>query len=95
MEDEDKLRSDVERGRRAKVLLEDPVLTDTFVYLKQSYVDKWMACKTPELRESAWYLVKSLEQIHDHLVTVLNDGRLADRQIDELVQAETRKRRAA
>jgi hypothetical protein len=94
-DEDDKLRSDVDRGMKAKALLENELLAETLAYLRQSYVDGWQACKTPELRESAWYLVKAVDQIRDHLETVLNDGRLADRQIEELVKRQAGRPRAA
>jgi hypothetical protein len=96
-DDEDKLRRDVVRAAEAKQLLESELLNESLEYLKQSYMQKLMLCTTKELRESAWHLVKAVDHIKDHLVTVLNDGRLADRQIAELVKQEElkHKRRTA
>src|SRR5258705_2298130 len=93
MEDEDKLQRDVTRAAEAKQLLENELLFETIEYLKQSYIQKLLLCSTVELRETAFALVKAVDHIKDHLITVLNNGRLADRQIEELVQAEKRNQR--
>ena len=95
MEDEDKLRTDVERGRRAKALLEDELLQETLEYLDLAYVDGWKKCRTVELREAAWALTMAVEKFREHLTTVLNNGILADRQIHELVTRQPGRPRAA
>lgn len=88
---EDKLQSDVRRGLEAKALLENPLLVDTFAYLRQAYIDAWTACKTPEMREASWYLLKGLDRVEGHLQTVLADGMLAHRDIEELVKRPGRR----
>jgi len=95
MEDDDKLRSDVERGRRAKALLEDELLQESLEYVLEAYVDGWKKCKTVELRETAWALTQAAEKFRDHLTTVLNNGVLSDRQIHELVTRQPGRPRAA
>jgi len=92
--DEAKLQSDAYRGGRAKSLIDDELLNETLAYLKQSYIDAWGACKTTEMRENAWYLLKGVERFQEHLQTVLNDGMLAQRQIEELVKAASRRKAA-
>lgn len=82
----DKLRDDVRRGEQAKALLDNEVLKETFRYLEHSYTEAWKACKTTELREEAWHAIRNLQRLEEHLVTVLNNGKLAQRQIQEMVR---------
>ena len=90
--DEFKLRQDAERALKAKQLLEDELLIDALEYARQSYTAAWKAATTPELREKAWDLVHAVDKFEEHLIIVLNTGKLADRQIHDLVAADKRRR---
>jgi hypothetical protein len=93
--DEDKLRRDADRGFKAQSLLENELLKETFDYLEDTYKQAWSECKTTELREANWFLLKALQRVQQHLITTLSDGKLADMQISELVARAANRRRAA
>jgi hypothetical protein len=93
--DEAQLRAEADRGFKAQSLLDNELLKETFAYLKDAYKDAWSQCKTTELREANWYLLKGLERVQQHLETTLSDGKMADRQISELVARASNRSRAA
>ncbi len=88
---EEALQRDVSRGYQAKALIENEFLSETFQYLKQSYIDAWMASKTPEMRESNWHSIHALQRVQDHLTKVLTDGRLAQAQIEQMIKRPARR----
>lgn len=89
---EEALYRDSAAGNKARALLEDELLIDTFKYLKQSYTDAWIAARTPDAREANWHSIHALDRVQDHLNTVFTNGKLADHQIEQMVK---RSRRAA
>ena len=88
---EDRARADIRRGQEAQALLNNELLKDTIEYLRRAYMDAWSACKTTELREANWYLLKGLERFEEHLHHVLDDGMLAHRHIEEMVKRQGRR----
>jgi hypothetical protein len=90
--EEDKLGEAIAKGHEAEALLSHHLLKETFKYLEETYTQAWKSALTTELREQAWYMVRSIQKVHDHLQKVATDGRIADRDIQELVR---RKKRAA
>ncbi len=91
--DEDALRAQSNLGFKAKQLLENEVLKETLAYMRNTYIQAWTVGLTVEKREQAWGLIKNLDLFELHLQTILDAGKLADRQIHDLVVAN--KRRAA
>lgn len=86
------LRSDQTRGREAQALLENQVLNDAFDYLRKTFIEAWQASRDPVTREAQWHNVHAIDRIKEYLTTVVNNGRMADTQIEELVKVEQRRR---
>ena len=73
-------------GRRAKELLEDPVMQQAFRALHDTYLDAWERTETDdkEGRERLFMAVQALEHVALHLRVLSEAGRLASAQIEKL-----------
>jgi predicted metal-dependent hydrolase len=89
---EHRLDADSARGARAQALLENELLQEAFVRLEERYVEEWRVSqfRDTDARERLWQAVNILGKVKDHLAKIVRDGKLAQREIDQL--AERRKR---
>ncbi len=96
MASEDKLHRDIVRGAQAKALLDNELLTEAFVRLDTDYIAAWRAtpARDTDARERLWQATQIVGKVRDHLTAVLNNGKLAQRQIDELAAREASSRKA-
>jgi hypothetical protein len=87
-----KLNTDLARQSRALALLQDEILQEAFARLEERYIDEWRVSqfRDTDARERLWQAVNILRKVRDHLAKVVADGKLAQREIDQL--AEKRKR---
>jgi hypothetical protein len=83
---DDKLQDAIVRGARAKALIDDALLAEAFARLEADYVAAWRAspARDQDVRERLWQAVNVVGLVRDHLTRVLNDGKLAQRELDEL-----------
>jgi hypothetical protein len=74
--DEFKLRRDVERGAKAKALLENDLLRESFEGLELSLVEAWRNTGADEAqrRDDAWRSLKLLEKLKKGLEKAVTDG---------------------
>jgi|TARA_Y100001938_G_C7980242_1_gene374008 hypothetical protein len=81
---EDKLRGEMDRGAKAKALLNNPMLKEAFEQLEKQYIEAWKISpnRDSEGRERIYLLMKSLDAVHAHLVSVLETGKLAEKQLN-------------
>ena len=86
---DDKLQRDIVRGARAKALMDDELLQEAFAKLEADYIAAWRStpARDNDARERLWTAVNMLGKVKDHLGRVAADGKLAQRQIDELSKA--------
>ena len=81
---DDKLQTAIGRGARAQELLRSELLQEMFANLDAEYVAAWR--RTPardtDARERLWQATQVVGKVKDHLA---NDGKLAQRELDELV----------
>ena len=86
MTDELALNKAAERGARAQRLLEDDLLVEAFETLDRDYSRAWRAtaARDTDARERLWQAVQVVAKVRDHLIRVVNGGKLAQRQINEL-----------
>ena len=84
---EDKLQAAVSRAARAQALLENELLRDAFEKLEDDYVAAWKTWPAADRdgRERLWQAVNVLGKVRDHLARVLADGKLAQRELTDLV----------
>ena len=85
---EDKLAAAVTRGARAKALLEDELLQEAFAALESDYVAAWKRspARDTDARERLWQAVNVLGKVRDHVARIAADGKLAQRELDDLTQ---------
>jgi hypothetical protein len=91
---EDKLQRDIVRGARAAELLKSELLQECFATLEADYIAAWKIAPARDTdgRERLWQAVNIVGKVRDHLVKVANDGKLAQRQLNELAKPEQGKR---
>ena len=83
---EGKARERLARGERAKALLRDEILTDSFTYLDEQFLQAWR--QTPvndtDARERLYYMSQALASVKGYIEGVVSDGKLAQATLDEL-----------
>jgi hypothetical protein len=86
MTDELKLHRDKDRGARAEALLRNDLLIEAFAMLDAEYVRAWRMTHINDVnaRERLFQAVQIVAKIKDHLGKVLNNGKLAQRELDEI-----------
>jgi succinate dehydrogenase/fumarate reductase flavoprotein subunit len=89
---EHKLSADVARRAHAEALLQNEILQEAFVQLEERYIEEWRVSqfRDTDARERLWQAVNILRKVKDHLAKIVRDGKLAQREIEQL--AEKRKR---
>ena len=82
----DQKELDRQRGINARLLLETPLLVEAFAETRKEYIAAWE--KTPvrdhEGREKLWLMVRTLDKVKGHLQTVMEGGKLAERELTDL-----------
>jgi hypothetical protein len=84
---EDKLQTSISRGARAEALIKNELLQEAFKKLEDDYVAAWKTWPAADAggRERLWQAVNVLGKVKDHLARMAADGKLARRQLSELV----------
>jgi hypothetical protein len=85
---EDKLQASISRAARAEALLKNELLQEeVFTKLEDDYTSAWKTWPAADRdgRERLWQAVNVLGKVKDHLTRVVVDGRLAQRQLSDLV----------
>ena len=79
-------QQEVERGRRAKELLENPMLVESVEKLKARYLEEWTKTVPGDVegRERLFQAYKMVDQICAHLRIVIGDGAVSSAQIAQL-----------
>jgi hypothetical protein len=84
VDDELKLRHDMNRGGQAAQLLDNPMLVEAFQSLEEIYLVTWKATGVldTDRREKLWLAVQVVGKVRRHLQETLSSGQLASRQIE-------------
>lgn len=95
MIDEHKLLRENSRAVEAQALLDNALFNDALATLEAEYIKAWKATllRDTDGRERVWQAVQIVGKIKDHIVAVLNDGKLAAAQLKELAENTERKKR--
>ena len=74
------------RGKQASILLEEPLLKEAFEYLSESYRSEIFktSYSDHEQRQVLWMAFNMLDKIKGHLVSVMDTGKLAAHELDNL-----------
>ena len=92
MRDESRLNADMARRARAQALLANELLQEAFAALEARYIEEWRVSqfRDTDARERLWQAVNVLRKVKDHLAKIVGDGKLAQREIDQLAQKRKR-----
>ena len=68
-----------ERERRARSLIDDPLLNEAFDTLKEDLMNRWNHSGSTDLeaRESIWLAMRLLDRIHGHINSIIESGHMA------------------
>jgi hypothetical protein len=74
------------KGDKAYAKLSDDLFKDALKQLEADYIEAWKntGVNDATAREKLWLAIKTLDQFESHLVTVMNDGKLARSQIEAM-----------
>ncbi len=86
MSDESKLNVAAARGGRAETLLRNDLLQEAFAALEVRYIEEWRVTqfRDTDARERLWQAVNIVRKVKDHLAAMLANGRLAQRELNDL-----------
>jgi hypothetical protein len=89
---EDVLEKRQQRAAHAKRLIDDELLKEAFEGIRAAYFERWLATNESDsvLRENLWRAMNVTERVKAHLARVIDDGKIAARDIADL--ADRRKR---
>ena len=92
MVDEHQLLRDSSKAAQAQALLDNSLFNEALVTLEAQYISAWKASplRDTDGRERAWQAVQILGNIKGHFQAILNDGKLADAQLNDLVERPRR-----
>lgn len=92
MSDEQRLNRDITRRAQAEQLVGNELLQEAFARLEDRYIAEWRVCqfRDTDARERLWQAVNILGKVKDHLGKIVADGKLAQREIDELTAKRKR-----
>jgi hypothetical protein len=74
-------RKDIQRGQDAKRLVDDPLYKEAFTETKKHLIDMLLQTKISEEveRDRIYITIKSLDLVDEHIKSVLNTGKLAEK----------------
>ncbi len=88
MADEFKLNHAMHWASQADNLLRNELLWSIFAEMNARYLQEWQitSVRDTDARERLWIAVNALAKVKDHLVKMIQDGKLAQREIDMLTE---------
>lgn len=93
MADEIALNKAVTRAAHAERLLADDLLKEAFDALDRDYLEAWRltAVRDTDARERLWQAVQIVGKIKDHLSIVAQNGKMAQKELEQITRPEGRK----
>jgi hypothetical protein len=93
MTEASKLERQIERRARAEVLMRDKMLAEAFTALEAAYYEGWKNSKPAETaaRERLWQAAQIVPIVRAHLALAIENGKVAQAEIDEVARAGGRK----
>ena len=88
----DKIQKQIQQGQRAKQLLDDPLLKEAFEYLTEQYKSEIFntSYNDHDQRQVLWMAYNMLDKIKGHLVSVMETGKLASSELENLTRQSTK-----
>lgn len=83
---EGKLREQRERAAQAERILNEPLILEAFDYLDTEFMRAWKqsSVEDTQARERIYNLCQALEAVKGHLKSVIETGKMAKAQLDQL-----------
>jgi hypothetical protein len=93
--DEIALAKATERAAQAQRLLDDAMLKDAFKGLEEAYTSAWRATLIDDVsgREKLFLAINVVGKVRDHLQGIVNNGKLAAKELQQLAETAERKKR--
>ena len=84
----DKTEKQIQQGQKAKQLLNDPLLKEAFEYLTEQYKTEIFntSYNDHDQRQVLWMAYNMLDKIKGHLVSVMETGKLASSELENLTR---------
>jgi hypothetical protein len=83
---EGKAREAITRAAKAEALLRNELLQEGFDYLETQFIDAWRNSEVTDndSRERLYQLLKNLEALKGYFNTVIEDGKMANAQLEQV-----------
>lgn len=76
------MTQELERGRMAAEVLENPVFRDALDQINAEIVTKWQVEKDEKVRDWLWTLMQASKRLDSILTETMNTGILANKQLE-------------
>ena len=95
MSNDDRLHDALGRASRAQDLLRSELLIEAFKTLEDSYTAAWRASTVDQVnaREKLFLAINIVGKVRDHLTNVVQNGKLAQAELQQLIDTAERKKR--
>ena len=95
MSNDDQLHDALRRASRAQDLLRSELLIEAFKTLEDSYTAAWRASTVDQVnaREKLFLAINIVGKVRDHLTNVVQNGKLAQAELQQLIDTAERKKR--
>lgn len=92
---EDALSQATARAARAQALLGNELLDEAFKSLEDAYTAAWRSTTVDDTagREKLYLAANIIGKVKEHLITIVNDGKIAASQLRDLAQTAERQKR--
>lgn len=86
MKTESEMTAAMGRRAQAEALLQNELFKGSFEALEKEYTRAWKesTARDNEAREQLWYLMSNLYRLRDHFTKVINDGKFAQDELEQL-----------
>ena len=64
----------IERGERAKELLDNPLVEEALIRIKEFLVEEWATNTDSQAREELWFTLKGLERFKNYFEAAVSSG---------------------
>jgi len=92
--DEIKEQKEIDRGIKAKKIMEEGLIPEAFALMKHNIFAQFEGSKASdsEGREQLWYQINAIKQVEKHLKQVLDTGKMAEASRQERSKKQAQKK---
>jgi len=97
MTDTVKLDEQIRKAKHAESLLRDEMLNGAFFSLENDFIAAWRATGIEDSgsRERLWQALQLVGKVRNALISAVNDGKVAQHEIDAIADRQNRKLKVA